>query len=453
MIPTKSPWLHELKRARPTTPLKEGEHTDIIVVGAGIAGIMTAFFLLQKTDKRVMVLEANKVAHGATGHNAGQIVSYFEKPFSEIVSEYGIDLAVRAQLSLYESWDLLADICTEAQLNTPVSSFTGYVGFTNWNTALPYLEGLALQKQAGLSIEQAMIAQDAPGIETLPPHIRAEAAIVTRAHIANILQTNDPHYIAAMAGKKGVTNSALLTEELVGYLIKTYHDRFVLHEHTPMERVELSDDGVRCIVRGGLAVAGAQVVLCTNGFEYFHIDNGGGVPIDTSFHENIRGKIGYMAAFLEPQGEPTSAVSYIDGKSTDGSDSYYYLTRRTYEYEPESIHNLVCIGGPELDIDKETIYHKDTHEYPERAKEEIDTFLSQAFSRPRNGDYAFLWHGLMGYTKTGLRMIGPDPRNNRLLYNLGCNGVGILPSIYGGKRIAEYVKFGVLDESVFDVRF
>ena len=88
----------------------------------------------------------------------------------------------------------------------------------------------------------------------------------------------------------------------------------------------------------------------------------------------------------------------------------------------------------------------------QHAKQEIDFFLKSSRLDHPNGEYAFLWHGLMGYTKNGLRMIGPDPRNNRLLYNLGCNGVGILPSIYGGKRIADYVQFGVLDESIFDVR-
>jgi glycine/D-amino acid oxidase-like deaminating enzyme len=41
----------------------------------------------------VTLLESYKIAHGATGHNAGQIVPYFEKPFIEIVEDYGITMA------------------------------------------------------------------------------------------------------------------------------------------------------------------------------------------------------------------------------------------------------------------------------------------------------------------------------------------------------------------------
>jgi glycine/D-amino acid oxidase-like deaminating enzyme len=31
---------------------------------------MTAFFTLINTDNNVIIIEANKIAHGATGHNA-----------------------------------------------------------------------------------------------------------------------------------------------------------------------------------------------------------------------------------------------------------------------------------------------------------------------------------------------------------------------------------------------
>jgi glycine/D-amino acid oxidase-like deaminating enzyme len=62
----------------------------------------------------------------------------------------------------------------------------------------------------------------------------------------------------------------------------------------------------------------------------------------------------------------------------------------------------------------------------------------------------FAWNGLMGYTSNGVRLIGPDPAYPSLIYNLGCNGIGILPSIYGGKRIAEYINGEPLGPSIFD---
>jgi glycine/D-amino acid oxidase-like deaminating enzyme len=37
------------------------------------------------------------------------------------------------------------------------------------------------------------------------------------------------------------------------------------------------------------------------------------------------------------------------------------------------------------------------------------------------------------------------------MYNLGCNGVGILPSIYGAKRIAQLLAGETLGPSIFDI--
>ncbi len=62
----------------------------------------------------------------------------------------------------------------------------------------------------------------------------------------------------------------------------------------------------------------------------------------------------------------------------------------------------------------------------------------------------FSWNGLMGYTSSGVRVIGPDPTNPSLIYNMGCNGIGTLPSIYGGKRVAQVITRETLAPSMFD---
>jgi glycine/D-amino acid oxidase-like deaminating enzyme len=57
----------------------------------------------------------------------------------------------------------------------------------------------------------------------------------------------------------------------------------------------------------------------------------------------------------------------------------------------------------------------------------------------------------MGYTRNGVRMAGPEPQNPVLLYNLGCNGVGILPSALGGRIIARHLAGEKVERSIFDV--
>ena len=49
-------------------------------------------------------------------------------------------------------------------------------------------------------------------------------------------------------------------------------------------------------------------------------------------------------------------------------------------------------------------------------------------------------------------MIGVHPGRPSLLYNLGCNGVGFLPSIHGGRQIARLLSGEQLEPSIFDPR-
>jgi len=40
----------------------------------------------------------------------------------------------------------------------------------------------------------------------------------------------------------------------------------------------------------------------------------------------------------------------------------------------------------------------------------------------------------------GLRLVGPDHDVEGLWYNLGCNGVGLLPSLVSGKKVAKQLR-------------
>jgi len=40
----------------------------------------------------------------------------------------------------------------------------------------------------------------------------------------------------------------------------------------------------------------------------------------------------------------------------------------------------------------------------------------------------------------GLRLVGPDPEMEGLWYNLGCNGVGLLPSLVSGRKMSRQLE-------------
>src|SRR5688572_7112786 len=123
-----SPWIQQLNRTRPIDPLSKTISADVAIVGGGIAGIMTAYFLLQRTSHRVVLIEARRVANGATGHNAGQIVSYFERQLADLVEEYGLEMAAAGQAAIDSAWELLDEVYKTIKPATPLWRFTGYAG-------------------------------------------------------------------------------------------------------------------------------------------------------------------------------------------------------------------------------------------------------------------------------------------------------------------------------------
>lgn len=445
---TVSPWLHQLNRTRPLHVLASNQQTDVAIVGGGIAGISTAYFLLKNTNKKVTLVESGKIAHGATGHNAGQVVAYFEKPFSEIAEEHGIQKAAQAQKEIIETWKTLLSIVKEAKIKTPLTIFQGYAGCATVEQLIIHLHNKELREKQGISMETIYVAKNKHILGHISRRYKKYYKVLPHSKILKLLNTRHNHFIAALSTQKGTLNSAMFTEELCTHLLAKYPKRFKLFENAHVKKVDLSKNGAT--LNSHKKVKAKKVILCTNGFEHIKIVNKPGDAINKKFHERVQGLVSHMAGYLQPEHLNPEAISYFDSKESDPGAEYFYLTRRKYEFEKDNHQDLVCIGGPEYSL-KEKAHYKKEATYHRHAEKLIKNFLDQNYIlTPKKLKFNFFWHGLMGYTSTGIRIVGSEPCNENLLYNLGCNGVGILPSIYGGKRISEIISGKKVKPSIFD---
>jgi glycine/D-amino acid oxidase-like deaminating enzyme len=454
MIPNHSPWIKQLNRTRPVLPLDRSVAADVAIVGGGIAGVVTAFFTLRDTNKTVVLLEADKIAHGATGHNAGQVTSYFERPLTSLVDEFGLELAIDGQRGVESGWVLLDQIVLEAGLQTPLYRFTGYAGLSSLDQVTLYLKDNRCRVQGGLQPEAITIAEEWTERDQIPAEYADLYTVTPQQDLLALLETKNTEYIASLSNQKGCMNSALFVEELVGYLAATYKNSFSFYEGSAVRMVRLGATAATLEV-GEHSVEAGRVVLCTNGFEHFTIKNEVGHGIDTTFHHAVDGRIGYMSGYVEPLNRAPVAISYFpkarERKGDPTGETYYYLTRRPHEHEGNTSYNLVCTGGPEKVLPNGATYSR-AHECDENIREEIDDFVRTNYDKypTEETDFSFCWHGLMGYTPNGVRRVGVEPVNPVLLYNLGCNGVGILPSVFGGKRIARLLRGELVGRSIFD---
>jgi glycine/D-amino acid oxidase-like deaminating enzyme len=441
----RSPWIVQLKRLRPIQSLSTQFHPDTVIIGGGIAGVITAYFTLQQTRDRVLLLEADRVAHGATGHNAGQIVSYFERPLHDIAHEYGNPLTIAAHIDLMKSWDILEDCIRTAYLRTPITQFTGYAGYTTLQQIMNQLRDLHLLSEANIKVEDVLLAKEADLLSKIPSEYHSFCTLVPQTDILDHLETKDSRYIAAYPERKGCTNSGLLVEELIGYLLSTYPERFHLSELTSVKRITLTPTDLRIKTTDSTLVT-STVVLCTNGYTTYQIES---LPSPSHLSNPvITPTVGYMNGYLTTDLQPAIATQYFTTETLSPSDPYYYVTRRLYEHGRHA-HTLLCVGGPEIQLPRGPPYSRHGHYLPD-AHQKLNEFILSTYHHPPSSQKAdFQWHGLMGYTPGMIRLVGPDPEYPHLYYNLGCNGVGILPSIYGGKRIACYLAGETVQPSIF----
>jgi glycine/D-amino acid oxidase-like deaminating enzyme len=442
-----SPWLGQMCRESLGGQLDHDLVTDVVVVGGGIAGVATTFFLLRDTRARVTLVEANRVARGATGYNAGQLVTYFERPICRLAEDFGYEKAIAGQREVDNAWCLLDVMLTESGYPHPVQRVSGQMGMFTLNHLMVHLRNNLLRRRGDLVREYIRISSDADFLREIPPEFDGLYDVVPQDHVLALLGTEDPRYRATLSGVKGCMNSASLCEHLVQYFERAFRARFELYEQSRVDRVELHDGGATLQAMGH-TVRASRVVLCTNGFLELDVVNAAGPEIPLP--DRVRGTMGFMAAYYEDPGKPSCANSYLMSPRINEGQAYFYLTRRPYQMDG-ALRTLTCIGGPDRPLDPGCPYDRNAP-YPASELNKLTAHIAPVMGWPtdvmRRWDYT--WHGLMGYTDNRVRVIGSEPRNPVLLYNLGCNGVGLLPAIVGARRISRITGGVMLEPSMFD---
>jgi glycine/D-amino acid oxidase-like deaminating enzyme/nitrite reductase/ring-hydroxylating ferredoxin subunit len=106
--------------------LQKDEEADVCVVGAGIAGLTTAY-LLQKEGKRVIVLDAHGVGAGETGRTTAHLSSVLDDRFYHLENLFGEDGARLAVDSHRAAIDQIAEIVHTEHIDCDFERLNGYL--------------------------------------------------------------------------------------------------------------------------------------------------------------------------------------------------------------------------------------------------------------------------------------------------------------------------------------
>ncbi|WP_416670549.1 FAD-dependent oxidoreductase [Egbenema bharatensis] len=98
---------------------------DVAIVGAGIAGVTTAF-LLKRAGKTVALLEANEIATGVSGHTTAKVTSLHQLVYANLIKEAGEQKAKLYAQSNQAAVEQVAALVQEEQIACDFSRQNAY---------------------------------------------------------------------------------------------------------------------------------------------------------------------------------------------------------------------------------------------------------------------------------------------------------------------------------------
>ncbi|HET6763888.1 MAG TPA: FAD-binding oxidoreductase, partial [Longimicrobiaceae bacterium] len=111
---------------RQFSPLRGDATADVCVVGAGIAGMTTAY-LLAKAGRKVIVLDDNPVGGGETGQTTAHLSSALDDRYSEIERVLGGENARLAYESHQEAIEKIGAIAQAEGIDCDYERLDGYL--------------------------------------------------------------------------------------------------------------------------------------------------------------------------------------------------------------------------------------------------------------------------------------------------------------------------------------
>jgi glycine/D-amino acid oxidase-like deaminating enzyme/nitrite reductase/ring-hydroxylating ferredoxin subunit len=136
---------------------------DVVIVGAGIAGLSVAYTLV-KRGKKVIVLEDGKIASGETGRTSAHLASSLDDRYYDIESYFGEEGARLAAESHSAAIDYIEKIISDESIKCEFSRLPGYLFLHPSDKPESIYREFEAARKAGLDVK---MIDEVPGLKNV----------------------------------------------------------------------------------------------------------------------------------------------------------------------------------------------------------------------------------------------------------------------------------------------
>lgn len=365
---------------------------DFLVVGAGLIGCSSAYFAAQ-AGREVIITDQYDVALGASGRNAGFMITGLDTYYHHAIEKYG-------EAVTRETWAL-----SERTL-----SF--------WRQIVAQSAGAVRYEPSG----SMLLAESLAEAEDLK---RASEAMQA-AGISHIFHANDPLGRGYHAAIEQPQDGAVQPYELTRELLRRSGASFI--PNNELYRIEQTQADYVTVYTRQFVFRAQTVLLCTNAYSAL---------IDPFFVGRVVPTRAQCLVTAPLPERPLPGCGY--------SDYGYMYYRTTFD------GRLLIGGGRKQNKALENDTTEDRISQPVQAT--LDAYL-QAYFPEVKAPVERRWAGIMGFSVDGLPQVGTLPDKPRVGYAVGFTGHGLSMGAGTAERAVAHMLHGthagVVDASRLD---
>ena len=372
---------------RPSTvALNRDANADVCVVGAGIAGLTTAY-LLARDGASVVVIDAGSVGNGQTAVTTAHLSYVIDDTFKEALRLHGPDGARLARESHASAIDTIQRICTDEHIDCRFERLDGYLFLGRKDKESTLDEELEAARAAGATVN------------------RLPQAPVTGFTSGPCLQFPNQGQFHPLKYLNGLATAV------------QRHGGEIYSDTAAREVTGGEGSGVR--TAAGHAIRASSIVIATNS------------PFNdlVAIHTKQAPYHTYAIGARVNPGAITAALYW------DTEDPYHYVRlHRTSNAELGGDNNdpvdILIVGGED---------HKAGQAQDADARfARLEAWMRERF--PAAGTVEFRWSGQVMETVDGLAYIGRNPLDADNVYVVtGDSGMGLTHGTIGGMLVADLI--------------